>query len=89
MDEKTRQRLENKQLKEHETDAEMQYLQFYKESEMKLTFREIIEFAWDCGTRGIARSITKRKFIDEFCEHRINNYNFELEQNCEAEKYNY
>lgn len=71
LDESTKRNLERYAAREHEADTELQYVQYYWEEKLNLTYQEILEFAWMMGRKGVARLRMKELFISEFLHERI------------------
>lgn len=71
------QRLEKLKLRELEADAEINYIQYYWEEKLKLTFLEMLEFAWKKGRNGVARSIMKEKFMSVVVDQKLKNIPFD------------
>lgn len=77
LDKGTQNRLEKLHQRELEADAEINYIQYYWEEKLKLTFLEILEFAWEKGRNGVARSIMKEKFMSELVDGKLKNIPFD------------
>lgn len=71
MDELTRKRVEQNQLKEAETSCELQYIEYYHAENLKLTYEEILRYGFEKGREGVCWYRTMRLFIDELCDSRF------------------
>lgn len=71
LDESTKRNLERYARREQKVDEELQYVQYYWEEKLNLTYQEILEFAWMLGRKGVAKLRMKELFMSDFLHERI------------------
>lgn len=96
MDEGTRQRMENKQLREMESDYSIGLVEYHFGQKIKVSWLDIINYCCQKSQAGACRSRIKELFLQEILDPKIeelevevNTKEIEAFMNSEAEKYNY
>jgi hypothetical protein len=96
MDEGTRQRLENKQLREMDTDYAIGLTEYHFGQKIKVSWLDIINYCCDKMSQGACRSRVKELLLQEVIDPKIEELEVEVNKvdidefmSEEFERYNY
>jgi hypothetical protein len=96
MDESTKKRLEQKQIRETEADYGISLTEYNYGNQLRISYLDIINYVYEQTRKGLGLVIVKEKFLQEVIDPKINELNIDLsnmeidiDMKTELEKYNY